>query len=61
MLVDIDAWAREMNELCADSTPEDEEIMRQAIEEHREQAKAQVRREMGLPKKWLLRHDASER
>jgi hypothetical protein len=49
MPVDIDEWARAMNELCADSSPEDEETMRRAIEEHRQQAKAQVRREMGLP------------
>jgi hypothetical protein len=47
--VDIDEWARSMNQLCADSSPEDEETMRRAIEEHRQQAKAQVRREMGLP------------
>jgi hypothetical protein len=46
---DIDAWARSMNQLCADSSPGDEETMRRAIEEHRQQAKAQVRREMGLP------------
>lgn len=48
-VVDIDSWAREMNELCADSASEDEEIMRRAIDEHRRQAKAQVRREMRLP------------
>jgi hypothetical protein len=46
--VDIDAWAREMNELCADSAPDDEDILRRAIDEHRRQAKDQVRREMGL-------------
>jgi len=46
---DIDAWAKSMNQLCADSSPADEEAMRRAIEEHRQQAKAQVRREMGLP------------
>jgi hypothetical protein len=46
---DIDAWAKSMNQLCADSSPSDEETMRRAIEEHRQQAKAQVRREMGLP------------
>ena len=46
--VDIDAWAKAMNHLCADSPVEDEKAMRQAIEEHRQQAKAQTRREMGL-------------
>jgi len=46
--VDIDAWAEYMTRLCAGSQPEDEETMRRAIEEHRQQAKAQVRREMGL-------------
>jgi len=47
-LVDIDVWARSMNELCADSTTEDDEAMRLAIDEHRQQAKAKMRREMGL-------------
>jgi hypothetical protein len=47
--VDIDAWAKMMNELCADSLPEDERAMEQAIAEHRKQAKEQMRREMGLP------------
>jgi len=47
--VDIDAWAHAMNQLCADSSLGDEETMRRAIEEHRQQAKAQVRRDMGLP------------
>jgi hypothetical protein len=46
--VDIDQWAKSMNELCADSSAEDEEAMRRAIEEHRQEAKAQMRREMGL-------------
>ena len=46
---DIDAWAKSMNQLCADSSPSDEETMHRAIEEHRRQAKDQVRREMGLP------------
>lgn len=46
--VDIDAWAAFMNQLCADSTAEDEAAMRGAIEEHRRQAKAQTRRDMGL-------------
>ena len=46
--IDIDAWAKSMDELCADSSAEDEQAMRRAIEEHRQQAKAQSRREMGL-------------
>ena len=46
--VDIDAWAKMMNELCADSSAEDEQRMQAAIDEHRRQAKAQTRREMGL-------------
>jgi hypothetical protein len=46
--LDIDAWANSMNQLCADSLAEDEERMRRAIEEHRQQAKAQSRRDMGL-------------
>jgi hypothetical protein len=47
--IDIDAWAESMNRLCADSSSDDEDTMRRAIEEHRQQAKDQVRREMGLP------------
>jgi hypothetical protein len=46
--LDIDAWATVIRQLCADSSSENEEIMRQAIEEHRRQAKAQARQEMGL-------------
>jgi hypothetical protein len=46
--IDIDAWANSMNEVCAESSPTDEETMRRAIERHREQAKDQVRRQMGL-------------
>jgi hypothetical protein len=45
---DIDAWAAEMNQLCADSRPEDEAAMLAAIAEHRREAKEQARREMGL-------------
>ncbi len=44
-LFDIDAWAHTMNELCADSTAEDEAAMRDTIEEHRRQAKEQMRRD----------------
>lgn len=46
--LDIDEWAKTMNQLCADSPAEEEEAMRRAIEEHRRQAKAQTSREMGL-------------
>lgn len=46
--LDIDAWAKSMNQLCADSSDDDEKAMLAAIEEHRKLAKAQVRREMGL-------------
>jgi hypothetical protein len=47
--LNIDAWASLMNQLCADSTAEEEQRMQAAIGEHRHQAKAQARREMGLP------------
>jgi hypothetical protein len=47
--MDIDGWAKSMNQLCADGSAEEEEVMRRAIEQHRQQAKAQVRRDMGLP------------
>jgi hypothetical protein len=47
--VEIDAWAEAVNQLCADSLAEDDEVMRLAIAEHKRQAKAQMRREMGLP------------
>ncbi len=46
--LDIDAWAKFMDQLCADSPAEEEDAMRRAIKEHRYQAKAQTRREMGL-------------
>jgi len=32
---DIDEWARTMETLCADSSVDDEQVMRQAIEQHR--------------------------
>lgn len=47
--LDVDAWARSMDQLCADSPAEEEEAMRRAIDEHRQRAKAQMRRQMGLP------------
>jgi hypothetical protein len=47
-ILDIDAWAKSMNQLCADSASEDEEAMRRAVEEHRRQAKAQMGREMDI-------------
>src|SRR5260370_40767678 len=45
--VDIDAWANAINQMRADSPAEDEQTMRRAIEKHRQQAKAQTRREPG--------------
>ena len=47
--IDVDAWAKMMDRLCADSPTDEEERMQAAIDEHRRQAKAQSRREMGLP------------
>jgi len=46
--LDIDAWASFMNQLFADSAMEDEAEMRRVIADHRQEAKAQTRREMGL-------------
>jgi hypothetical protein len=45
---DIGAWADSMNQMCADSLAEDEEAMRLAFNEHRQHAKEQIRRAMGL-------------
>jgi hypothetical protein len=45
---DIDEWAAEMNRLCADSDPEEDRIVDDAIAEHRREAKEQARKEMGL-------------
>lgn len=47
--LDVAAWVKLMDRLCADSPAEEEERMRAAIDEHRRQAKAQTQREMGLP------------
>jgi hypothetical protein len=47
--VDIDSWAETMNRLCSDSPAEEEARMQAAIDAARRQAKAQVRRDMGLP------------
>ena len=38
---DIDAWAKSLNELCSDSTTEEEDLMRHGVADHRQQAKAQ--------------------
>ena len=46
--IDVDAWAKTMNELCADSLVHDEEAMQRGIDAHRQQAKDQARRAMGL-------------
>jgi hypothetical protein len=48
-ILDIDAWAGLMNRLCADSPIEEEVMMQAAIDEQHRQAKAQTRRDMGLP------------
>jgi hypothetical protein len=47
--LDVDAWAAFMDQLCAESTAEDEAVLRRAIEQQRQEAKAQTRRDMGLP------------
>ena len=47
--LDINAWAGLMDRLCAASSVEEEEKMLAAIDEQRRQAKAQTRRDMGLP------------
>ena len=47
--LDVDAWAETMKQLCADSIAEDEERMRITLEEHRLQAKEQMRRRMESP------------
>lgn len=47
--VDVDAWVKMMDQLCLDSPADEEKRMRTAIDEHRCHAKAQARREMGLP------------
>jgi hypothetical protein len=47
--VNIDVWAGLMDRLCADSPFAEEEKMQSAIDEQRRQAKAQTRRDMGLP------------
>jgi hypothetical protein len=40
MALDFDAWAKSLNELSADSTTEDEDLLRRAVAEHRRQASA---------------------
>ena len=46
---ELDKWYGELDALCAAGDPEDEEQLRTALAEAHEQAKAMVRREMGLP------------
>lgn len=46
--LDIDAWKKMMDQLCQDSSAEEETLMQAAIENHRREAKAQAQREMGL-------------
>jgi hypothetical protein len=51
--VDIDAmedtWLADMEDLCADSTPEQEKRLDRALAERRRELKDLARREMGLP------------
>jgi hypothetical protein len=37
--LNIDEWAAKMNELCADSTAEDQRVMEEAIAQHRAASK----------------------
>ena len=46
---ELDKWCRELDALCAEGDPEDDERLRTALAEAHERAKAVVRREMGLP------------
>jgi hypothetical protein len=46
---ELDRWYRELDALCVASDPEDDERLRAALAEAHEQAKAVVRRQMGLP------------
>ena len=46
---ELDRWYRELDALCVASDPEDDERLRTALAEAHEQAKAVVRRQMGLP------------
>lgn len=39
---DVDAWAEQMQRLCADSLPEEEARMQAALDEQHRQAKAQT-------------------
>lgn len=45
----VERWGREMEAFSAGGDPEDEARMFAAIAEHRREAKAWMRREMGLP------------
>ncbi len=46
---DLDKWCQELEALCAQNDPKDMERLHAALAEAHEQAKAMVRREMGLP------------
>jgi hypothetical protein len=46
---DIDRDFAQLEALCADSEPADEEQLRRALGQIRQQSKEQVRRQMGLP------------
>jgi hypothetical protein len=44
---EIDQWYRELEALCAESDPADDERLREALTQAHEQAKAMVRQQMG--------------
>lgn len=53
-VMDIDAWVEMMNDLCADSLPEEEKRMQAAIDEQHKQAKAQIQQTSAQQKRTAL-------
>jgi hypothetical protein len=45
----LDRWYQELNALCVAGDADDDERLKTALREAHEQAKAMVRRQMGLP------------
>ncbi len=45
---ELERWFAELERLCADSDPEDEQRFQAALDEATALAKAQVKRQMGL-------------
>ena len=45
---ELDRWYRELDAICVSGDPEDDERLQTALAEAHEQAKAMVRRQMGL-------------